>query len=68
MASDIANRDGSAELRCLADALRASLLTDAETNELLFSMLHFVHAQQDDVDWAFKTSFMTIADYNVALA
>jgi hypothetical protein len=65
---DISIRDGSWELYVLADLLRyGAYLTDAEINEIFFSVLNFVHTQQDSIDWAIKTSFMTIFGYNVPL-
>ena len=71
LSSDIAKfatRDGSWELQILFNLLQDSaLLEDSEVNEVFFSMLHFVHAQQDQVPWAFKTSFMTIGGYNESL-
>ena len=64
----IADRDGSWELRVLAQALRyGGMLLDSEINEMFFSLLNFVHAQQNQVDWAFKTSFMSLLGYNVPL-
>jgi len=66
--SDVTLRDGSWELRSLLDALRyANVLKDSEINTLWFNMVDFVHAQQSNVDWAFKTSFMSILGYNVPL-
>ena len=62
------NREGSWELRILVDALRDhGAFTDLEINEVFFSMLHFVHSQQDQVSWAFKTSFLNIGGYNESL-
>lgn len=62
------NREGSWELRVIIDALRdAGAFRDIEINEVFFSMLHFVHAQQDQVSWAFKTSFLNIGGYNESL-
>lgn len=62
------NREGSWELRILIDALRDhGAFTDLEINEVFFSMLHFVHSQQDQVSWAFKTSFLNIGGYNESL-
>lgn len=66
---DVAARDGSLELRVIVQALAyGGMLLDLEFNEVFFSIIAFVHAQQDDVDWAFKTSFLDIAGYNVPLA
>lgn len=60
-------REGSRDLRALIDALLNEVLTNAEKNELFFSMLHFVHTQQDAVPWAFKTSFLSLLGFNEAL-
>lgn len=65
---DVDNRDGAIELRQMAQIFRYSgILSDLEINEVFFSMINFIHVQQDQVDWIFKTSFMTIAGYNVPL-
>lgn len=62
------NREGSWELRVIIDAMRESgIFTELEINEVFFSMLHFVHAQQDQVSWAFKTSFLNIGGYDESL-
>jgi hypothetical protein len=53
------NRDGSSELRAIINAMKETLTT-TEVKELFFAMLHFIHVQQDAVDWAFKTSFISI--------
>jgi hypothetical protein len=61
-------RDGGWEIRALMATMRDyNCLTDLEINELFFSILHFCHAQQDEVTWAFKTSFLNIGGYNEAL-
>jgi hypothetical protein len=61
-------RDGSWEFKVLFDLLQdAVLLEPLEVNEIFFSMVHFVHAQQDQVPWAFKTSFLNVGGYNEAL-
>ena len=67
--ANIPNRDGSWEFRVIFEMLRdVPILTNIEINELFFSMLNFVHTQQDQVDWAFKTSFMNIGGYNQLLS
>ena len=64
----VRNRDGSHELRVIADAvLDKGIITPMEQNELWFSMVNFVHAHHDRVDWAFKTSFLTVVGFNEAL-
>jgi hypothetical protein len=46
----IATRDGGNELRALLHTLRESFFTDDEVNELFFSMVHFAHAHQDQIN------------------
>ena len=66
--AEVAIRDGSWELDILVSALRyGGILLDSEINEIWFDIVNFVHVQQSDVDWAFKTSFMNIIGYNVPL-
>lgn len=62
-----ATRDGSFELRAIFDILRENVLDDAQNIEVFFAMLDLVHAQQDHVGWAFKTSFLSVAGYNTRL-
>lgn len=63
------NRDGSWEFRVIFEMLRdIPVLKNIELNELFFSVLNFIHNQQDKVDWAFKTSFMNIGGYNQSLS
>ncbi len=67
-ASKIAKRDGSFELRYLLRSLTDSgLLSNLEINELFFSLIHFVHSQQDQVDWLLPTSYMSVVGYNEPL-
>lgn len=66
--SQIPSRDGSWEFKVLFNLLQDSaLLENLEINELFFSMLHFIHTQQDQVAWAFKTSFLSVGGYNELL-
>ncbi len=61
-------RKGSYELRILFNELiNKPILTLAEKNELWFAMVNFIHAHHDQVDWAFKTSFLSVVGYNEAL-
>jgi hypothetical protein len=63
-----ANRDGSWELRVLFDSLLISgVMTGLELNEMFFDLIAHIHSKQDTVDWAFKTSLMTIAGYKEPL-
>lgn len=67
--ADFPNRDGCWEFRVIFDMLRdIPVLKNIELNELFFSVLNFIHTQQDQVDWAFKTSFMNIGGYNQSLS
>ncbi len=65
----VEKRDGTFELRVLFNALLSNnlLLDAADKNELWFAMVNFVHAHHDHVDWAFKTSFMSVVGYNEQL-
>lgn len=63
----IPTRDGTFDLTPLIEALRAHVLTVEEVNELWFSMIHFIHSRLDKVDWAMKTSFMSILGFNERL-
>lgn len=73
--NDIKNRDGSWELKILMDNLNGRLNTtqldyilDAkQANQLFFGMVNFAHAEQNMIDWAFKTSFLYIGGYNEPL-
>lgn len=63
------NRDGSHDLRRIMTAIRddRNLFSALEVNEIFFSMVNFAHAHCDQVNWAFKTSFMHITGYNEIL-
>lgn len=65
--NNIVKRDGALEVRALLSNLISSVLTEDETNELFFSLVHFAHAHFDQINWAFKTSFLYIGGYNEAL-
>jgi hypothetical protein len=63
-----AERDGSFELRVLCRMLSdEGLLSPLELNELFFSVVHFVHSQQDQVDWLIPTSYMSVIGYKEPL-
>ncbi len=62
--STISNRDGSIELPILINKLFDNILGTNEKNELWYSALHTIHTKYDFVDWAFKTSFVNILNYN----
>jgi hypothetical protein len=65
--SQIADRDGTIDLTPLVEAVRTNVLTLEEVNELWFSMIHFIHTKIDKVDWAIKTSFMSVLGFNERL-
>ena len=63
----IADRDGTLDLTPLVEALRVNVLSTEEVNELFFSMIHFAHANIDKINWAVKTSFMSVLGFNERL-
>lgn len=53
----------SVELRRIVNNLRNFVLTGSRSvniNLIFFSMLNYVFSEQDDLDWAFKTTYLTI--------
>jgi hypothetical protein len=65
--TNIPRREGALEVRAILNALVGEVFNDDETNELFFSLVHFAHSHLDQVNWAFKTSFLYIGGYNEAL-
>lgn len=73
----VAQQDGVVQIKenanglnlgALFDMLLAEhILTGREKNDLWFAMVNFVHSRNDQVDWAFKTSFMSILGFNEEL-
>jgi hypothetical protein len=61
------NRDMGLELNVFLNALRDSVMLAVELNQLFFSMVKYVHTEQDFVPWCFKTSFMYIQGFNANL-
>jgi hypothetical protein len=61
------NRDMALELNSFLNALRDSVMLAVELNQLFFSMVTYVHVEQDFVPWCFKTSFMYIQGFNANL-
>jgi hypothetical protein len=62
------NRNGIVELRVLFDQLiNGSILLPIEKNDLWFTMVNYVHTRNDFVNWAFKTSFMSVIGFNEEL-
>jgi hypothetical protein len=57
---DITTRDGSKELEWLIDKLYTEILTNQERNELFFTMVNIVFTQHEEIDWVFKTSFLSM--------
>ena len=57
---DIKLRDGSYEMAWLLDNLYEKVLTNQERNELFFAMINTVFVQHENVDWVFKTSFLSM--------
>lgn len=63
MAKKVSDRDLGYELDYILNALRDEILTDEELNGFFFSMIEHAHAEQDYIDWAFKTSYMNVTGY-----
>jgi hypothetical protein len=63
----VANRDMGYELNAMLNILRDNVLVASEENDLFFSMIKYLHTEQDFVDWCFKTSFMYIQGFNANL-
>jgi hypothetical protein len=65
--SNIVARDGTFELRELFEIIKNELLAPLQLSDLFFSMVHFANVSQSTVDWAFKTSFLSIFGYREKL-
>lgn len=63
----IYNRDGSLELKYIIDAIRNNILTDLEQNQLFFTMVNHAHSKQNVVDWAIKSSLLTVRGFRKPL-
>jgi hypothetical protein len=65
---NILNRDGSFELQYLLNQIAdLSLFTELQMNTLYFAMTRCAMSLNDNIDWAIKTSFMTIGGYSEPL-
>lgn len=67
--TDYRYRDGAHDLRRIMEVIHTdrNVFTALELNEIFFSMVNFAHAHCDQVNWAFKTSFMHVTGYNELL-
>jgi hypothetical protein len=63
----ITKRDGSHELRWLLGHFYDTLFDKLQINELFFDMLKGALALNQQVDWAFKTSFLYLGGYSEEL-
>ena len=59
-------RDGSLELKHIVETFKESFISDAEKNELFFTMVRHAVAR-NNVDWVFKTSFLYFGGYSEEL-
>lgn len=50
------------EIRKILDAVRNVLLSNEEERKLFFGMIDSVFAEQDNVDWIFKTSYLHLSN------
>lgn len=60
----VENRDRGYEINAFLHKLREDILTNVEINSFFFSVVNYVHTEQDFVDWVFKTSFAYVTGYN----
>jgi hypothetical protein len=59
--TSVDNLDDAIELRELITALKDNVFTtdrEINTNLVFFAMLNYVFSEQDDLDWAFKTTYI----------
>ena len=66
-AAQVTNRDMGYELNVFMNSLREYMLTNMEMNALFFSMVSYIHTEQNSIDWCFKTSFMYVTGYTERL-
>lgn len=60
LANAILNRDGSLELRALLNAFyNDDVITIEENNKIFYNIIHYAHSENQIIDWAFKTSYIT---------
>ena len=59
----ILNRDMTWELEQLFLNIQSNMLKTQELNQIFFALLNYVFTQFEEVDWAFKTSFLYISDF-----
>lgn len=64
LATLIQSRDRGFEFNYMLNALRESILTDLELNQMFFSLVNYAHTEQDFIDWCFKTSYMYVTGYS----
>lgn len=60
----VENRDGSRELEFLINSIKNKLLTTVQKNEIFFTMVKCAFKENQNVDWAFKTSFLYLGGYS----
>lgn len=65
--STITKRDGSWELRWILEKLYGMLFNKLQINELFFDMMKGALALNQQMDWAFKTSFLYLGGYSEEL-
>ncbi len=65
--TNISARNGVLDIEPLVNALVQYVLTPEDMNELWFSMIHYIHSTQDKIDWASKTSFLSVLGFNERL-
>lgn len=64
----IDSRDGTLELSYILHEIRNNrILNIAEQNNLFFSLINYAHVEHNVIDWAFKTSYISISGYTEQL-
>lgn len=54
----IENRDMGLEINKIMNGIREGVFDDSYVNQMIFDIVHYVHTENDYVDWCFKTSFL----------
>jgi len=57
----------TSEIFTIIEELKNNILIPLEINELFFCVINYVHSEQNIVDWAFKTSLITLSGFDEKL-
>lgn len=67
LADMINYRDGSRELEFMINSMRTELLDTLQKNTVFFNTVKSAFHQSNNIDWAFKTSFLYLGGYSETL-